>query len=340
MTTLRKAAQFFLVLGVASITAAAANAEPVEAFYKDRNVTLLISTNPGGGYDLYARTLARHIVNHIPGKPTIVQQYMPGAGGVKAANYVYNVAPRDGSLIALLSQAAALVQVLDGRGIKYNAADFNYIGRMVSTNAVVIVRSGAPAISFDDLKETSVAFATDGRGSQSHYNLALMRELLGVKAKLIEGYNGSARILHAMEQGEIDGYAYSWASLRARKPDWLTQKKVVLLAEIGLKGSAGLHVPLLKDLAMDEEHRKALELVAAPTAVGRSFLTPPGVPADRVAALRVAFGAAVASSALLDEAKRHNMEIDPMSGAGVQAIVERTVATPPTLIKKVREILD
>lgn len=329
----------FCLLGLGAFAGPAA-ADPIADFYAGHNITIVVSTGPGGGYDLYARTLAQHMQRHVPGKPTIITQYMPGAGGIKAANHVYTVAARDGSVIALPSQAAALVQVLDGRGIRYNAAEFNYIGRMVSTNSVVMVWHDAPAKTLEAMKKTEVVFATDGKGTQSQYNLALMRNLLGEKFKLVQGYNASALILQAMEKGEVHGYAYSWATLRASKRDWLDGGKIVPLAEIGLKNSTGLSVPLVMDLATDPDHKRALELVASPTAVGRSFVAPPKVPAERVAALRKAFDETMKDPALVADAEKRHMEIDPMTGAEVQQVVERTVSTPKALLEKVRKMLD
>lgn len=317
-----------------------AKADSVADFYRGHNLTIIVSTGPGGGYDLYARTLAQYMQRHMPGRPTIVAQYMPGAGGIKAANYLYKVAPRDGSVIALLSQAAALVQVLDGRGVRYDAAAFSYIGRMVSTNAVVMVWHDAPAKTLAAMKKTEVVFATDGKGTQSQYNLALMRNLLGEKFKLVQGYNASALILQAMERGEVHGYAYSWATLRARKREWLDAHKIIPLAEIGLQHSPGLSVPLVMDLTRDPDKKRALELVASPTAIGRSFVAPPEVPAERVAALRKAFDETMKDPELLANAAKRHMEIDPKSGAAVQAIIARTVATPKALIQRVRAELD
>lgn len=317
-----------------------AGADTVADFYEDREITLIVSTGPGGGYDLYARTLSEHIVRHIPGEPKIIIQYMPGAGGTKAANYLYNVSPRDGATIALLSQAAPLVQVLDGRGVRYDAAQFSYIGRMVSTNSVVMVWHTAPAQTVEAMKETEIAFATDGRGSQGQYNMALVRSLLGAKLTLVLGYQGSAKILHAMEMGEVHGYAYSWATLRARKKDWIENNKVTLLAEIGLKSSQGLDVPLLMELATDPDHKRAFELVAAPTAIGRSFLTTPDVPEERVKALRQAFDSTMSDPRFVAETKKRNMEIDSMPGTEVQEIVAKIVSTPKEFIEGIRPMLE
>jgi tripartite-type tricarboxylate transporter receptor subunit TctC len=325
--------------GLLMATGVSARADAVADFYKEKTITLVVATNPGGGYDLYARTLATYIPNHIPGMPKILMQYIPGAGGIKAANHLYNIAPRDGSVIALLSQATALVQVLEGKGTRYNAAKFNAIGRIVSTNAVLMVRNGAPATSIEAMKKHQVAFATDGKGSQSQYNIVLMGKLLGPKIRVVPGYRGSARILHAMEQKEVDGYAISWASFKAGKANWITEKKVILLAEIGLTGSPDLKVPLLKDLATNSEDRKMLELVASPTAIGRSFIAPPDVPMDRIAALRGAFDATMKDPAFLAYTLKRKMVIEPMSGAEVQGIINDTVASPKALLAKINALV-
>lgn len=338
----RSALPLSLVLALAAAQGAPAAAQDAsDGFYKGKTVTLVVAFGAGGGYGLYSRVLSKHMARHIPGNPTIQLQFMSGAAGRKAANYVYTVSPRDGSVMSLLSNAAAHDQVLEG-GVRYDAAKFAYVGRMVSMNSIAAVWHTAPATSLEKAKTTEIIFGAPGKGDQAEMNPELMRALLGYKFKIVNGYPGSNAIYKAMEQGEVHGQFASWSSLKSTRGQWLTEKKVALLAEVGLESTPDLKaqgVPLVIDLAKNPADRAVLEFMASSTTIGRSFSVPPGVPAARVTLLRRAFDATMTDSQLIAEAKKLNMDLEPMRGESIQPIVEKVVAATPDVVQRTRAAL-
>lgn len=327
-----------LVLGLAAGRPAAA--DPVADFYKGKDITILVAFGAGGGYGLYARTLAQHLGRHIPGRPNIITQFMSGAGGAKAANYFYNVSPRDGSVIALLSNAAAMAQVLQGDKLKYDASKLNYIGRMVDMRSAIIVWHTAPVKTLADATKHTIIFGGTGKSSQDYINPALMKNILGYKVKVVLGYKGSKEINLAMEKGEVHAMANSWGSVKARLGHWIKNKQINVIAMVGLTRAPDLpNVPTLLELAKNDEDRAVMELMASTTAVGRAFSTPPAVPAERVAALRAAFKATMDDPAFLADAKKRKMDLEYMSGEKVQKIVAKTIAAPKSVVERFKKAL-
>lgn len=328
------------VLAAAAMLAAPAAADAVADFYKGRKVTLVAAASAGGGYDSYARTVTQHLSRHLPGAPDFVMQFMPGAGGLTAANYLYNVSPRDGSVIGLISNAAPVYQVLKG-GVKYDASKFNYIGRAGSMQYVIMVWHENGVKSLDDMKSKEVIFGASGK-SQSNYMVPiLLKNLLGLKARVIAGYPGTKEISLALEKGEVGGRAGAWSSWQTGHAHWLRDRKVIPVAQAGLEKAADLpDAPLLLDLAKTEEERAVLELLASDAAVGRGFMMPPGVPKDRVQAMRRAFDATMKDPAFLAEAKKRRLLIEPMTGENLQAIVDKTVAAPPNVVTRAKQVLE
>lgn len=329
----------FAITAIASPSAIAQGSSASD--YKGKTITLVVAFGAGGGYGLYSRVLSRHLPRHIAGEPSIQLQFMSGAAGRKAANYVYTVAARDGAVMSLLSNAAAHDQVLEG-GVRYDAAKFQYVGRMVSMNSIAAVWHTAPATSLAQAKQIEIIFGAPGKGDQAELNPALMQSLLGYKFKIVNGYPGSNAIYQAMEQGEVHGQFASWSSLKSTRGQWLAERKVMLLAEVGLESTPELKrmgVPLVMDLASDPNDRAVLEFMASSTTIGRAFSLPPDVPADRVELLRRAFDATMKDPELIAEAKRLNMDLEPMTGERIQAIVEKTVAAMPDLIERTKKAL-
>jgi tripartite-type tricarboxylate transporter receptor subunit TctC len=327
-----------LVLGLAAAGPAAA--DPVADFYKGRDVTILVAFSAGGGYGLYARTLAQHLSKQIPGKPTIITQFMPGAGGAKAANYFYNVSPRDGSVISLLSNSAALAQVLQGDKLKYDTSKLNHIGRMVDMRSAIIVWHTAPVKALEDARKETIIFGSTGKSSQDYMNPILMKNVLGYNVKMVMGYKGSKPINLAMEIGEVHAMANSWGSVKARLGHWLKNKQINVIAMVGLTRAPDLAgTPTLLELAKTEQDRAVMELMASTTAVGRAFATPPAVPADRVAALRAAFKATMEDPAFLADARKRKMDLEYMSGEEVQKIVNKTIAAPKSVVERFKKAL-
>lgn len=320
---------------------AAAEAATTEDVYKGATVTILVSQGPGGGYDHYARLLAAHMVRHIPGRPSAVVQHMPGAAGIKATNYLYAVAPKDGLVIGMPPYALGHIQVLRGK-VRYDAAKLQFVGRMAGLNGMLMVWHHAPAKTLDEVRRTEVIITAGGTGGQSYMNPTLMRELLGLKLKVVPGYtNGAASMDMAIERGEAHGRVGVWADLLIQKKDQIDSGRIVPLVEVGLDKTpvSPPGVPLVADLARDPADKALLEFMASASAIGRAFALPPGVPAERVAALRQAFDATMTDPALLDEAKRRNFVIEPMAGAALQALVARTLTISPELIQKANAAL-
>jgi tripartite-type tricarboxylate transporter receptor subunit TctC len=336
-----RAATAAATVALAAFSAAPAQAAGVADFYKDRTVTIMVGFGAGGGYALYARTLGQHMGRHIPGNPNIVLQFMTGAGGNKAANYFYTVAPRNGAVLAHLSNSAALQQVLRPKRLRYDASKFNYLGRMVSMRSSIIVWHTAPATTLADFKNKTLIFGATGRAGQDYMNPTLMKNVLGFKVKVVTGYKGSRSINNAMEKGELHAMANSWGSVKARLGQWLDKKQIVPLAMVGLTPSPDRpDIPLVLDMAKTKEDRQLLELMASTTAVGRAISTPPDIPAARLAALLTAFDKTMKDPKFLADVKKRKMEIDYMSGADVQKIINKTIATPKELVARFKKAVD
>ena len=331
-----------ILLTVAAVGVAVpgvAKAQSVEEFYKGKTISMVIGYSPGGGYDTYARLVARFLSDHIPGKPTIVPRNMPGASSRVAAAYVYNVAPKDGTTLATGDQSLSVAQVM-GEKLQFDTTKFIYIGNPSAENNTTVTWHTSPVKTIDDAKKTEVPVGATGGSTSSQYPRA-MNAVLGTKFKVILGYPGGNDINLAMERGEVGGRgSNSWASWKATRPEWLKEKKINILVQIGLNKSPDLpDVPLLMDLAKNDEDRAVLRLLSSPSAIGRPIFTTPGVPEDRVKALRAAFDAMIKDPAFIEEAKKTQLEIDPVSGQELQKIVNDIVATPETVAKRLADII-
>jgi tripartite-type tricarboxylate transporter receptor subunit TctC len=328
-------------VGIAAVVGAGApaSAQSVEEFYKGKTISLVIGYSPGGGYDTYARLVARFLTEHIPGKPTIVPRNMPGASSRVAAAFVYNVAPKDGTVLATGDQSLSVAQAM-GEKLQFDTTKFIYIGNPSAENNTTVTWHTSPVKTIDDAKKTEVPLGATGGSTSSQYPRA-MNALLGTKFKVILGYPGGNDINLAMERGEVAGRgSNSWASWKATRPEWLKEKKINILVQIGLNKAPDLpDVPLLMDLAANPEDKAVLRLLSAPSAIGRPIFTTPGVPEDRVKALRAAFDATIKDPAFIEEAKKAQMEIDPVSGEELQRIVNDIVATPEHVAKRLGEII-
>lgn len=313
----------------------------VEEFYKGKTISFVIGYSPGGGYDVYARLVARHLGNHIPGKPQIVPRNMPGASSRAAAAYVFNVAPKDGTVLATGDQSLALAQAMGDPAIQFDTIRFSWIGNPSVENNTTAAWHTSGIRTIEDAKRTEVPVGATGGSTSSQYPKA-MNALLGTRFKIIVGYPGGNDINLAMERGEVAGRgSNSWASWKATKADWLREQKINILVQIGLSKAPDLpDVPLLLDLAASEEDRALLRLLSAPVNVGRPIFSTPGVPAERVAALRKAFDAMVVDPVFLEEAKKLKLEINPVSGEELQRIVADIVATPKPIADRLATIIE
>lgn len=335
-----------LLMTVLVLLAAGAPARAQDAvaqFYKNRQVTLVIPSSGGGGYDLYGRLVARYVGKYIPGNPNVVPSNMSGAAGVVAAQYIYASGAKDGSVLAELYPNAIMAPLLGDAGqVKYDPLKFNYIGSASAETFICFVRADAPVKSFADALTHDVILGATGVGGSSTDYPSLYNNLLGAKFKIIPGYPGITEIGLAIEKGEIDGTCgSSWSTMTTGHPEWLRDNKMRVLVQENLTSHpdiAKLGVPLSISFAKTPEAHQIMEFVFAQGTFGRPFVMAPEVPKDRVAAVRQAFTAALQDPALLAEAKTAALEIDqPMSGADLQTMVAKLLATPPDIVEKTKQ---
>ncbi|MCC6887865.1 MAG: hypothetical protein IT536_04955 [Hyphomicrobiales bacterium] len=320
-----------------------AEAQGAADFFKGKTVSIVVSYAPGGGYDNYSRLLARHLGKHIPGKPSVVVQNMPGAAGITASNHVYAVAPKDGTVIAAVDQNIPLLQFLGGKGVQYDMTKVHWLGNVASSNGIAMTWHTTPYKTIDDVRKAAeIAMGATGSNDDAWVYAKTMNALLGTKFKLIRGYAGTSAINIAIEAGEVQAMGratyYGFASQR---PDWIRDKKVNIFVQLGFGKQPELpDVPLLTDLVRGDEAKQIVELISLPTAIGYSHWLAPEVPAARVSALREAYEAALKDEALLAEAKKLNLQVVPKTAAQLQALIQQTSATPQTLREKTATILE
>lgn len=313
-----------------------ASADPVADFYAGKTISLIISTGAGGGVDANARAVARHYGDHIPGKPTIVPKNMTGAGHLQATNYMYNVAPKDGTTIAAILPSFVIYQIIDGRGAHYDARKFLWIGASDVDNQNVYTWHAAGIRSVEDAKKREVLMGATGAGSYTTLWPTLMNNLLGTKFKIVLGYRATTEIHLAMQRGEVQGRAGNYfSSLKSQNPDWLAEKKIDFLAQIGSERDPEFaSVPLLTDLTTDKEKQQIFKLFSGEIGLGRPFLTTPGVPPDRLAALRKAFQETVNDPAFRADAKQARLGVHPLSADKLKEISDSILDTPAPLVAK------
>jgi tripartite-type tricarboxylate transporter receptor subunit TctC len=334
---------FVLILAALVVVLTPAHAqESVASFYSGRDVRFYIGGPPGGGYDSYARLIARHLSEHIPGKPTIVPVNMPGAGSNKLAYYIYAVAPKDGTVIGAIFPGAVMEPLIGTKKIDHDPSKLVYLGSANNEVDLCFVRSDSPIKTFKDMfaRETRIAASAEG-GTTSDFPTVL-HNVLGAKFKLVMGYSGSREIMHAIEQGEVEGASVSVSSLSIAHPDWLPSGKIVPLAQEAIKGNPWLvsrNVPLTTAFAKTDEQRQILELLYAQLVFGRPYVVPPGTPEDRVAAMRKALIDTLNDPALQEDAKRERLDVDPTSGEEVQALIAQVFATPAPIVEKLKQAM-
>ncbi len=317
-----------------------AQAQTPAEFYKGKNIDLIIGFTQGGGYDVYARVVGRHMEKHIPGQPKIIPTQMTGAGSRKAAGYVYSVAHQDGTTIATADQSLPLQQALEEPGLQYVADKLLWVGNVNADINTLAVWATSGITSIEQCKTQEVVLGATGPNTSAQYP-QVMNNLIGTKFKIISGYPGGADINLAMERGEVTGRgSNAWASWKSTKADWLRDKKINILVQIGLEKAPDLpDVPLMMDLAKNDEDRALLRLLSAPTAIGRPIFTTPNVPQDRLTALRRAFDATMKDADFLAEAEKAQLDLNPVSGERLQEIVAEIVAAPKPIAKRLNEAL-
>jgi tripartite-type tricarboxylate transporter receptor subunit TctC len=332
----------FVILSLCVGAPAPAQAQDeVAAFFKGKTIRIVVGSGVGSGYDITARTLARHLGAHIPGEPTIIVQNQPGAGGAIMTNSLYAVGPFDGTVIGAPFNGTPTMPLLQPQSARFDAEKLIYLGSTNRETQVMYVWHTVPIEKLDDVKTTELVMGAQAPGSTQYDYPVLLNRLLGYKFKIIIGYESMPKIHLALERGEIQGTIANWSTLKALNSDWLADKKVRLIVQWGLKKLPEIGgVPSIFDYVHTDADRVALKLAVARLEFGRPFFLPPGVPVDRVAALRQAFDATVKDPAFLGEAARARIDIDPLSGQEVQTLVEEVSRTPADVVARVREALE
>lgn len=315
-----------------------AQAESAAEFYSKNRLTLILGTGAKGSYALHTRVLMKYLTKHIPGHPTVVQQFMPGAGGAKAANYVYNVAAKNGAYVGNLLKYIAVNQAIGRKNLRYDAAKFNWILSSGPINSVVAFWHTANVKTFADLRKKQLVVGSTGRSSETFITPTLLNEILGAKLKIVTGYKGLGSIHLAMETGEVNGRAASMESLRGGKPHWLTDNKVNIVVQTGLEKNYDLpKVPTMVDLATNPSDRALLEFVGSGATLGRIYVAPPGVAVERLAALRAGFEAATRDPGYLADTKKRRLDVAPKAHKELEALVARVLGASPKTIARARK---
>ncbi len=328
----------FLATGLLSMAAFAAGAcaQPADQFYKGKTLVIYSGLSAGGAYSAYARMLERHIGKHIPGNPVTVMKVMEGANGLTLANWLYNVAPKDGLSIGIFHERIGLEPVVAPQGTMFDGRKFDWIGSAAKQTSVCFTREQSQVKTVADAQRMAIPVGASAAAGSDSVMPRMMNTMLGTKFQIIQGYGG-ADILLAIERGEVEGRCgFGWASLKTTRPDWVEQRKINLLAQFSYKPHPDLKdVPLMMDLVTKPEDKRALQLVFATQEMGRPFTAPPGTPPDRLAVLRKAFLAALEDPALVAEAQKQGLEIDPISGEEITQILVDLYDTPKEIVDRV-----
>jgi tripartite-type tricarboxylate transporter receptor subunit TctC len=310
-----------------------------EDFYKGKVINLLIGHEAGGEYDTHARLIGKHIFKHIPGNPTVVAQNMTGASGMRATNYIYNTAPHDGTVIAMVAENVLQNQAFGESGIQYDARKLNWIGSMTHTSEIVITWAATGVKTVDDARKREVVLGTSTKLTMHYVMSTIMNEFLGTKFKIITGYKGGTSMNLAVEQGEVDGRVIAWSALKLDKPDWVNNKKVNVLAQMGGKAADLPDVPSVEELVKNPEDLELIELFNSSNRLGRPLATAPETPADRVQMLRDAFDATMKDPEFLADAKRANIDVGPVRGVEMEEEAKHVLATPPEVVQRAKELM-
>jgi tripartite-type tricarboxylate transporter receptor subunit TctC len=340
----RELVAFALVLAASAQSSRPASAQSVAEFYAGKSVNVLIGFSPGGGYDAYARTLARHMGRYIPGSPRILPQNMPGAGSLRAVNYLYSVAPKDGTAIGHFAPGVMFEPLLGRPSAdigQFEATKFNWLGSVSRDVSICAFMAATGIKTWADMQTKRTVIAASGGGAESDVFPTVLRNMFNLPLKLVTGYPGGTEMILAMERREADGRCgWSWTSLLSRSRPLLDNKQINITLQIGLEKDphpALKDVPLIVDLTDDPQKKAALKVIVARQAIARPFAAPPGVPADRARALRDAFDATMKDREFLAEANKLSLDVDPVTGAEVEAVIRDVYASPPAAVKLAAE---
>src|SRR5262245_35203665 len=334
-----------MAVSLAVLLTGPANAQDAVAqFYRGKQITVVVGSSAGGGYDIYARLLARHMSKYVPGNPMLVATNMPGAASTAAAAHVFNTAPKDGTVIGALQNTAIVDALIDeAKRARFDASKFVYLGSATIDHYVCIARADAPVKSFRELQERELVIGASQPGTSTRDFPVMLNNLAGAKFRIVSGYPGTREITLAIEKGEVQGLCgFSWSSLTAQRPDWIKGGFIRVLVQEHDKGHpaiTAMGAPLAVDFAKSPENRQILELFYSSEVFGRPYMMTPGMPAERVAALRTAFMETMHDKDLLAEAQKIGLDIDPISGEQLQVLAEKIYATPAPIVAKARQAL-
>lgn len=337
-----RAFRWLLVAGLAGMSVSA-QAQSAAEFYKDKQIKLIISSAVGGGYDAYARVIARYWNKHIPGNPTLVPQNMPGAGGVKAANFLWEAAPKDGSTVGALQNTVPFEPLLGNSNALFDSTKFNWLGSPSQEIGVLTIWHTVPVNTIEDAKKHELILGASGANSTPAFYARVLQAVFDIKIKLIVGYPGQTESLLGTERGENEGYPSAfWSSLKVVKPDWIRDKKIKFIVQYGLAPTPELKdVPFALDLIKKPEDKQLMEVASAQLALGRPVLTPPNVPADRVKALRESLMATFKDPGYLADCEKQRLECDaPVTGDQMQEILQRSYDAPKPVLARLRSIYE
>lgn len=331
------------LLSTAGIAAGggSARAETAAEFYKGKNVTFIVSSVAGSGYDLYARTIARSYPTHIAGHPGMIVQNMPGASGVRAMNFLYNVAAKDGLSIGLLPNFSSLAPFYEIKQAQFDATKFNWLGSPTEEESVFVLWHDAPITSVTDVKGKEIVLGSAGAAGTGAFYARVLGEVFGLKFKLVQGYDGLGGAFLAMERGEIQGYpSVFWNTLKSTKEDWIKQGKIRFLVRWSQTPSADLkNIPYAGDLATNDDDRRMIEIAAVPLKLGRPVAAPPAVPAHRIAALKTGLEASFKDPGYLRDCKQQKLDCGaPVKGEELSAVIDRVFSAPPAVRKRLVDI--
>ncbi len=331
-----------LAVAMPLVAAAAmpAAAQSVADFYTGKRLQMIIGFGPGGGYDLWGRTLARHLGNHIPGKPGFTPENMPGAGSFTAANHIYAVAPKDGTVVGIIARDAPLGPLTGADGARFDALKLTWVGSPTAETNVCISYKTAPVKSLAELMEKELIIGHTGAGTGTYTYPYVLNAVLGTKFKIVGGFPSSADVFLAMERGEMHGICESYDSVLGKRPDWIKDGTVNVLFQGGAAANPHLKdVPFILDVAKTTEQKQIINFVYAGQGIGRPFVAPPDMPADRTKALRAAFDATMKDPDFLADAKKQKLDVEPVSGDRLLEILKSLYDTPKPMVDKVAKIL-
>ena len=335
MRVVRALLAFLLLPALAALAVEHASAQPVP-FYKGKQITLFIASGAGGGYDTYARALARHMARHIPGNPNIVPKNVPGAGGLIAANTLYNSTAPDGLTLGALTNGAPMDPLFGETAARFDAQKFGWLGSIGKLENICVTWKGSPIIKIEQARTREVAVSASGATGNSAIMPKIVNQFLGTKFKVIGGYTEGSGVTLALERGEVDGVCgMSYSTLKTMRPDWFRDNKLNVILQIGLNKLKELpDVPNAIDLVTDAQAKQVLELILIRQEMGRPFAVPPGVPADRLNILRQAFDDTLKDPTFVAEAAKLQLEIDPLTGGEIEALLKKAYSAPKPIVAK------